>query len=119
MPFHGRLERLEPGAGHVVTGDGEVVAPWPDDLAEGEVVAILRPADVTLSRDAPSGSARNVLHGLVGGIDLEGERARVRLATSPPVIAEVTRGSLERLGLRDGVEVWASFKAVEVTVLPP
>jgi molybdopterin-binding protein len=34
------------------------------------------------------------------------------------VIAEVTRGSLERLGLREGMDVWASFKAVEVEVLP-
>ena len=28
-------------------------------------------------------------------------------------------GSVERLRLRSGVEVWASFKAVEVELLPP
>jgi molybdopterin-binding protein len=32
-------------------------------------------------------------------------------------VAEVTLGSVERLGLREGVLVWASFKAVEVDVL--
>jgi molybdopterin-binding protein len=29
----------------------------------------------------------------------------------------VTAGSVERLGLRDGVTVWASFKAVEVELV--
>jgi molybdopterin-binding protein len=117
--FHGRLERLEPGTGRVLTGNGEVVVPWPEDIEGDRVIAILRPADVTLSRDEPAGSARNVLHGPVLGMDLEGDRARVRIASAPPVVAEITRGSLERLGLSEGVEVWASFKAVEVEVLPP
>jgi molybdopterin-binding protein len=49
----------------------------------------------------------------------ENDRARVRLATAPPLVAEVTLGSVERLRLRSGVEVWASFKAVEVELLPP
>ncbi len=39
--------------------------------------------------------------------------------TAPPLVAEVTLGSVERLRLRSGVEVWASFKAVEVELLPP
>jgi molybdopterin-binding protein len=33
-------------------------------------------------------------------------------------VAEVTLGSVERLGLREGVVVCASFKAVEVQVVP-
>jgi len=117
--FHGRLERLEPGTGRVLTGNGEVVVPWPEDIEGDRVIAILRPADVTLSREEPAGSARNVLHGPVLGMDLEGDRARVRIASAPPLVAEITRGSLERLRLSEGVDVWASFKAVEVEVLPP
>jgi molybdopterin-binding protein len=31
----------------------------------------------------------------------------------------VTLGSVERLGLREGALVWASFKAVEVQVVAP
>jgi len=116
--FSGRLEKLEEGAGRISTDEGDVIAPWPEGFEGGEVIGLLRPTDVTLSLEPPEGSARNVLRGRVISVSLEGERARVRLATAPPLVAEVTRGSADRLGLSDGVLVWASFKAVEVQVLP-
>lgn len=116
--FHGRFEPLEEGTGRISTDEGDVIAPWPEGFEGGEVIGLLRPTDVTLSLETPAGSARNVLRGRVISVSLEGERARVRLATAPPLVAEVTRGSADRLGLRDGVLVWASFKAVEVQVLP-
>ncbi len=116
--FRGRLEPLEDGAGRLVTSDGSAVAAWPDGFEGGEVIGLLRPADVTLSLEPPVGSARNVFRGAVTSITVEGERARVRIATAPPLVAEVTLSSVQRLGLRDGVVVWASFKAVEVQVLP-
>ena len=84
----------------------------------GDVIALLRPADVTLSLEAPTGSARNVFDGPVSWIAVDGELARVRVGSKPPLVAEVTLGSVERLGLREGVRAWASFKAVEVRVLP-
>ena len=49
----------------------------------------------------------------------EGDRARVQVDSSPPLVAEVTLGSISRLGLVEGADVWASFKAVEVELLPP
>jgi len=116
--FRGRLEPFEEGAGRLTSEDGEVIVPWPEGFEAGEVIGLLRPADVTLSLEPPVGSARNVLRGRVTSVAVEGERARVRLATAPPIVAEVTLGSIERLGLREGVIVWASFKAVEVQVLP-
>ncbi|HSD49236.1 MAG TPA: ABC transporter ATP-binding protein [Actinomycetota bacterium] len=116
--FHGRIERLEDGAGRLVTSAGDVIVPWPEGFGGGAAIGLLRPADVTLSLDHPVGSARNALRGPVRSIAVEGERARVRIATDPPLVAEITLGSVERLGLREGVEVWASFKAVEVQVLP-
>jgi molybdate transport system ATP-binding protein len=117
--FRGRLERLDESTGRLRTGAGGVVVPWPEDLDPGDVVALLRPADVTLSPEAPVGSARNVLVGTVLSVAVEGERARVRLATDPPLVAEITPASVARLGLREGVAVHASFKAVEVRVLAP
>jgi molybdate transport system ATP-binding protein len=116
--FRGRFQKLEEGAGRISTDEGDVIAPWPEGFEGGEVIGLLRPTDVTLSLETPAGSARNVLRGRVISVSVEGERARVRLATTPPLVAEVTRGSADRLGLRDGVLVWASFKAVEVQVLP-
>ena len=120
--FAGRLEPLPDGAGRVVTSDGEIVVPWPGGLPitpADDVLGVLRPADVSLHTVEPEGSARNVLRGTIAEIAEEGERARVRLRTSPPIVAEVTRGSVERLGLREGGSIWASFKAVEVRLVVP
>ena len=118
--FRGRLRRSPDGSGVVETPAGDVIVPWPDERAPGdEVIAIVRPTDVTLSREPPAGSARNVFRGEIRSVAIEGDRARVRLATVPPLVAEITRASVERLGLRAGVTVSASFKAVEVDVLTP
>lgn len=116
--FRGRLEPLRDGACLLATMDGEIVVPHPEWELGGDVIGILRPSDVTVSIDRPAGSARNVFRGRVTSVAIEGERARVRLGTSPPLVAEVTLGSIERLGLHAGTEVWASFKAVEVELLP-
>ncbi len=120
--FSGRLEPLDHGAGSLITPTGNVVVPWPDDLArepvEG-VLAVLRPSDVVLHTTEPQGSARNVLQGRVAEIAIEGERARVRLTAAPPVVAEITLGSVDRLDLHEGGSAWASFKAVEVTLVLP
>jgi len=116
--FQGRLDRLADGAGRLVGPGAEVVVPWPENFPGGEAIALLRPGDVTLSLEAPQGSARNVFEGPVTWIAIEGERARVRVASVPPLVAEITVGSVQRLGLREGVQVWASFKAMEVQVLP-
>ena len=117
--FAGSLVRLDDGAGALQTPDGPVVVGWPADAHEpvDAALGLLRPADVSLFADRPDGSARNLLEGTVIAVSFEGDRARIRLDTHPPVVAEVTPGSVERLGLSEGVRVWASFKAVEVRVI--
>jgi molybdate transport system ATP-binding protein len=117
--FHGLLERLEPGAAKLVTRDGSLIVALPPDAPQepGEVIATLRPADVVLHTEQPvRGSARNVLEGAIESVTIEGERVRVRVVSAPKLMAEVTLGSMERLGLRVGTRVWASFKAVEVDI---
>ncbi len=91
----------------------EIVPPVPD------IIGILRPAEVSLYLARPVGSARNVFEGAVRFLSIEGDRARVGLDTAPPLVAEVTTASLRRLGLTEGVTVWASFKALEVRVVVP
>jgi molybdopterin-binding protein len=41
----------------------------------------------------------------------------VRLAGAPALVAEVTTGSVDRLGIVVGRQLWASFKAVEVHLM--
>ncbi|MEX0989933.1 MAG: ABC transporter ATP-binding protein [Actinomycetota bacterium] len=120
--YRGRLEPLGGGDGRlIVAADGELIVTWPEGMDEGtptEAAAVIRPADVVLHAAPPEGSSRNVLHGPVAAIAEEGARARVRLATSPPIVAEVTHDSVRRLHLAPGIEVWASVKAVEIRVVP-
>lgn len=120
--FAGRLVRAAGGAGILSTGEGDVVVGWPQGLAGSveEAIGLLRPSDVAIhTAPPPSGSPRNVFDGEITAISREGERARVRLASSPRLVAEVTTGSVSRLGLREGTRVWASFKALEVQVIAP
>jgi molybdate transport system ATP-binding protein len=119
--FAGRLVPLEEGAGLLETPQGGVVVAWPASATgpTGGVLGLLRPSDVSLFRSRPEGSARNVLEGPITSLTHEGERVRVRLGSSPPVVAEITLGSMDRMGLTEGVSVWASFKAVEVEVVLP
>ena len=44
-----------------------------------------------------------------------GERVRVALDGELPLVAEIGRDAWERLSLREGEVVWASFEAADVT----
>ena len=116
----GHLVRDANGATLLETAEGAVIVANPDDpvARAARVLGILKPSDVVLSVDPPSGSARNVLRGRVSTVTTVGDRARVRLLTKPPLVAEITRASAERLDIREGHSIWAAFKAVEVQLLP-
>ncbi|MEP7059303.1 MAG: ABC transporter ATP-binding protein [Actinomycetota bacterium] len=118
--FVGTLAPLEDGAGTLVTSAGELTAAWPTGMPHApleDAVAVLRPADITLHTSAPEGgSARNIVPGRVRSISVDGERARIGIDARPALVAEITLGSVERLGLLVGLEVWASAKAVEVRI---
>jgi molybdate transport system ATP-binding protein len=93
----------------------------PDPGSEGAVRLVIHPHDIVVSRTAPEGSARNVLRGVVEDVFPEpprGERVRVLLSTRPALAAQVTRDAVDTLGLVPGAEVFASFKATGVVVLP-
>jgi molybdate transport system ATP-binding protein len=115
--FRGRLEPLDDGAARLIGEAGQIVVAG-SPQGGNEVVATLSPADVSLHLEPPTGSPRNVLRGRVTSIWIDAGRARVRVASRPPIVADVTAGSIERLGLREGSDVWASFKAVEVRLEP-
>ena len=115
--FTGALESLEDGAATLRTAVGTItVAPDHVPAPGSTAFATLRPADVSLHLERPEGSARNVFEGTVDEVAIDADRARVRLDTEPPLIAEVTVGSIARLGLAPGTHAWASFKAVEVSL---
>jgi molybdate transport system ATP-binding protein len=78
------------------------------DDAEGEVAAVVYPWDVTLSRVLPSDSAQNHVQGTVTSVVPVANRMRVTVGA---VTAEVTAESAQRLQIREGDLLVASWKA--------
>jgi len=101
------------GLTEVMLGSGPRI--YSADGARGPVVASIFPWDVTLAREATSDSALNHLAEQIVSVVPVGSRVRVRLSG---LTAEVTAASAERLGLRPGMPIVASFKATQVRLLP-
>jgi molybdate transport system ATP-binding protein len=104
-------------AGHTVrlaAGATLVVA----DGHDGEVFAAIHPHAVALHRHPPEGSPRNVLAGTAETLEAAGDRVRVQLTGTVPIVAEVTPAAAAELRLADGGPVWASIKATEITTYP-
>lgn len=101
-----------PGGGTLVIAD-----PLPPGT---EALAIIAPEAVSVHRDRPSGSPRNVWPGTVREITTSGSRLRLLITSpqAPDLVAEITPQAAAELGLTDGTPVWTSVKATEVTVVP-
>jgi molybdate transport system ATP-binding protein len=106
------------GAGGVVALDGGGTLVVADAGSMGPVFAVVRPRAVTLHHDRPEGSARNAWPGRISAVEPLGDRLRIRVAATPPVVAEVTAGGGRQVGLADGAPVWISVKATEIDVYP-
>ncbi|MFF4104557.1 ABC transporter permease [Streptomyces sp. NPDC001903] len=101
----------------LATGGRLVVA---EALPEGSrALAIIGPEAVSVHRERPTGSPRNVWQGSVREITAVGSRLRVLVgsAEAPDLVAEITPEAAAELGLVDGTKVWTSVKATEVTLV--
>jgi len=88
------------------------------EAGSGPVFAVVHPRAVSLHRQYPEGTPRNVWSGPIETIDLEGDWVRVKVGGPVPIVAEVTASAVSDLSLSDGGEVWVSLKASEITVYP-
>ncbi|MBB5117136.1 ABC transporter ATPase [Streptomyces eurocidicus] len=108
----------------VLDGGTTLVAAPPTgetDRREGTTpgLAVTGPEAVSLHTTRPTdGSPRNVWPGTIREITTQGARLRVLVAGEPDVVAEVTPSAAADLGLAEGVRVWVSVKATEVTFVP-
>ncbi|MCU1350880.1 MAG: transporter ATP-binding protein [Acidimicrobiales bacterium] len=80
----------------------------------GAVFAVVHPRAVSLHRERPSGSPRNVWSGPIENLDVLGDRARVLVGGPRPLVAEITTAALADLQLHEGDPVWLAVKATEV-----
>jgi molybdate transport system ATP-binding protein len=87
-----------------------------DPLPGERIVVAVRPQSVALYRDKPDGSPRNVWPATVSDVEIDRDRVRVQLEGPVPLVAEVTPGALAELELAPGTPVWATVKAVELSV---
>ncbi len=80
----------------------------------------IHPEEVTLERPGPAArsTARNLFPADIRSVTPHGRGCRVELACPFPLVALVTRRSVEDLDLRAGERVTASFKASAVHVFP-
>ncbi|MFF1798440.1 TOBE domain-containing protein, partial [Kitasatospora sp. NPDC058263] len=84
----------------------------------GPAFVAFPPAAVTLHRERPHGSARNVWKLEIAGLDLHGDQVRADLAGALPMAADLTPAAAAELDLATGTSVWASVKAVQTHAYP-
>jgi molybdopterin-binding protein len=88
---------------------------WSTDPGSGRVNLAVYPWEVSLSRELAIDSAVNHVRAPISSVIPLGNRTRIRVG---PIVAEVTGASADRLQLREGEVVFASFKATATRILP-
>ncbi|MFJ2023479.1 ABC transporter permease [Streptomyces sp. NPDC087897] len=99
-------------------GGGRLVVAEPLP-AGAPALAVIGPEAVSVHRERPTGSPRNVWPGTVREITSVGSRLRLLITSpeAPDLVAEITPESATELGLADGSAVWTCVKATEATVV--
>jgi molybdopterin-binding protein len=85
-----------------------------DGQEPGDTLVVFFPSDVTVSRQPPSTSAKNVIRGRIREIVRLGDRARLTVNGTLPICAEITDESLAELGLAEGDTVYTAVKATAI-----
>lgn len=83
---------------------------------EGNVRISISPEDIILSKNTFISSARNIYKGVVTNIILDGNTAKVVLDIGIPILALITKTSLNEMGIEKGSELYAIFKTMSVKV---
>jgi molybdopterin-binding protein len=85
------------------------------DAADGPAYAVIRAEEIMLARGVSPSSARNRFHGVIDEMATLGALTRVTVIVGEtPLVAALTTRSAHELGLSEGLEVYASFKAMGV-----
>ena len=102
----GIARRAAGGLTEVTLEDGSTL--YSVDEAEGPASVAVSPWEISIAREPPDDSSLNHVRRPITSLVRVGNRARVQVG---PLVGEVTTASVERLGLREGETVVASFKA--------
>lgn len=102
--------------GVVETGDH--ILHIADHDVSGPVLAVIRPASVSVHLARPEGSPRNSWQTKLELVEQMGDRTRLLTGPPLPMAVEITSESTEALHLASGSSAWVSIKATEIAVQP-
>jgi molybdate transport system ATP-binding protein len=83
---------------------------------DGEVFVVARPSSISVHRDVPHGSPRNVWAGTIATVEQHGDLVRLFVNGPPDVAVDVTPAAMAELQLGVDERVWLSVKATDLTV---
>jgi len=86
------------------------------DNREGQVYLSIRPEDILVSLKPFESSARNSFQGSVADISDAGIIVRITVDVGVPFVAAITRHSFLDMGLKQGMDVFLTFKAIDVHI---
>lgn len=82
----------------------------------GAAIATAHPRAIALFPERPAGSPRNAWLATIAAVEPSFDSARIRLDGHVPLIAEVTKGTVDSMQLRPGLPIWVALKATEIAV---
>ncbi|HPP06483.1 MAG TPA: TOBE domain-containing protein, partial [Syntrophorhabdaceae bacterium] len=114
----GIVEKNEGGVVTVSVADAHIHAIG-DIAPNRKAIVCIKPEDIILYpvSERPQSSARNTFTGTITRIVPSGFYQKVYLNCGFPLVAYVTNNSAMTLGLSEGMEIKASFKATSVHVI--
>ncbi len=114
--IEGIVESSEEGATTIRIND-HIIEAISSAEAGSRVRICLRPESITIAPSKTTSSARNTFSGTITQLVPLGATYRVEIDCGFPLVALITKTSMEDLGLRAGKKVCTSFKASSVHVL--
>ncbi len=82
-----------------------------------EVFICIRPEDVIISRQQETSSARNHFTAKITHVEPWGLEYKLGVDCGFPLVASVTRHSIDSLGLKIGADIFVSFKATAIHLI--
>ncbi len=112
--FEGAIStNSQDGLAEIWVGDNRLYASC-EERDMGGILLAFFPSEVTISRESPATSARNVFRSQVREVIHMGDKVRLSLNGSLPMCAEISAQALRDLAIKEGDEVYASLKATAI-----
>jgi molybdenum ABC transporter ATP-binding protein len=111
--FEGAVSASDNGLAEIWVGDNRIYATC-EQREMGGILLAFFPSEVTISREPPATSARNVFRSQIREVVHMGDKVRLSLNGTLPMCAEISAQALSELAVGEGDTVYASLKATAI-----